>query len=55
MIVQTSMGLIKKYIDKFFEGKRDVAIPFTLVFGVLGIGLVICLTGILVCIFGGEE
>ena len=45
----------RKYIDKFFEGERDVAIPFTLIFGVLGIGLTICLAGILVCIFGGGE
>lgn len=45
----------RKYIDKFFDGERDVAIPFTLIFSVLGIGLVICLAGILVCIFGGEE
>lgn len=47
--------MIRKYIDKFFEGERDVAIPFTLIFGVLGIGLAICLAGILVCIFGGGE
>lgn len=45
----------RKYIDKFFEGDRDVAIPFTLLFSVLGIGLLICLAGILVCIFGGGE
>ena len=44
-----------RYIDKFFEGERDVAIPFTLIFGVLGIGLIICLAGIIVCIFGGVE
>ena len=49
------MRLIKKYIDKFFNGERDVAIPFTLIFGVLGIGLVICLAVTLVCIFGGGE
>ena len=47
--------MIRKYIDKFFEGERDVAIPFTLIFGVLGIWLVICLAGIIVCIFGGGE
>lgn len=45
----------RKYIDKFFDGERDVAISFTLIFGVLGIGLVICLAGIFVCIFGGGE
>lgn len=44
-----------KYIDKFFDGERDVAIPFTLIFGVLGIGLAICFAGIIVCIFGGGE
>ena len=49
------MSLIKKYIDKFFYGERDVAIPFTLIFSVLGIGLSICLVGIIVCIFGGGE
>lgn len=43
--------MIRKYIDKFFDGERDVAIPFTLIFGVLGIGLVFCLAGIIVCIF----
>lgn len=47
--------MIRKYIDKFFDGERDVAVPFTLIFGVLGIGLAICLAGILVCIFGGGE
>lgn len=47
--------MIKKYLDKFFDGERDVAIPFTLIFGVLGIGLLICLVGIIVCIFGGGE
>lgn len=45
----------RKYIDKFFEGERDVVIPFTLIFGVLDIGLIICLAGIIVCIFGGGE
>lgn len=45
----------RKYIDKFFYGERDVAIPFTLIFGVLGVGLAICFAGIIVCIFGGGE
>ena len=49
------MKLIKKYIDKFFDGKKNIAIAFTLIYGVLGIGLVICLSGILVCILGGEK
>lgn len=47
--------MIRGYIDKFFDGERDVAIPFTLIFGVSGIGLIICLAGIIVCIFGGGE
>ena len=47
--------MIRKYIDKFFDGNRDLVIPFTLIFGILGIGLVICLAGILVCIFGGGK
>lgn len=49
------MSLIKKYVDKVFDGERDVAIPFTLIFGVLGIGIVVCLAVILACIFGGGE
>lgn len=49
------MSLIKKYIDKFFYGERNVAIPFTLIFSVSGIGFFICLAGIIVCIFGGGE
>lgn len=48
-------SLIKKYVDKYFDGERDVAIPFTLIFGVLGIGLITCLAVIIVCIFGGGE
>lgn len=47
--------MIRKYIDKFFDGERDLAIAFTLTFGVSGIGVVICLAGILVCIFGGGK
>lgn len=49
------MRIVRKYVDKFYDGRKDIATAFTLIFSVLGMGLVLCLVGICICIFGGGE
>jgi len=49
------MRIVRKYVDKFYDGHKDIATAFTLIFGISGIAIILCFVGILICIFGGGE